>query len=443
MRSEPVLFQNIKGTYSFIYPDGTFEYLEDLEKDRYNLVESFYSCSLDDFIRYSDSKFFKNFDKPYLIYQDGLECPQMDIIRYDSETIKFLNKNGINIFLTELLLKYIGNRSFINRLNFRENFHKMEEIHIRHFETPTNLKLIKSLPLDSIQDLINNNNLTNVNVYTIENGVIEIFKEQYPLMNFYWKDIFIIDELKVIFDFDHHTSKNKLKYKFLNLNMRYDLHRCLIASYLSKLNSKISWYFSLDFEKFKKSLWFDINNWNLKYLNRIKDGLLDISTNDYQLDYKANKVNLSGNFSDIFQMAETSLYSVEHKRYVREDIFSDIFCYIISESSFIEPTSCVSEKTFLSIRNYTPFIIVGQPHVLKYLRNIGFKTFSNFWDESYDDETNHEKRMLKIFETIDYVDKFNLDELESIYTNMLPILEHNYNHLIQLVEHSDWPNVNN
>jgi hypothetical protein len=75
---------------------------------------------------------------------------------------------------------------------------------------------------------------------------------------------------------------------------------------------------------------------------------------------------------------------------------------------------------------------VGLPYTLKLLKQVGFKTFSDFWDESYDQEMNNEHRLLKILNLIDYIDTFTLSELTELKKQMVPVLEHNYNVLRSL-----------
>ena len=43
--------------------------------------------------------------------------------------------------------------------------------------------------------------------------------------------------------------------------------------------------------------------------------------------------------------------------------------------------------------------------MLKKLRELGFKTFGNFWDESYDEIEDKMERLEKVFEVIAYIDK--------------------------------------
>jgi hypothetical protein len=55
-----------------------------------------------------------------------------------------------------------------------------------------------------------------------------------------------------------------------------------------------------------------------------------------------------------------------------------------------------TEKIWKPIICQQPFIVYGQRGYLKCLHEIGFKTFSSVWDESYDDEPDSDKRGNKI-----------------------------------------------
>ena len=46
--------------------------------------------------------------------------------------------------------------------------------------------------------------------------------------------------------------------------------------------------------------------------------------------------------------------------------------------------------------NLHPFFVVGNPHTLKKIKRLGFKTFSMLWDESYDNELDLNTRIEKI-----------------------------------------------
>ena len=72
---------------------------------------------------------------------------------------------------------------------------------------------------------------------------------------------------------------------------------------------------------------------------------------------------------------------------------------------------------------------MGSQDSLGYLRQMGFKTFHNFWDEDYDGFAQ-ENRYQKILELIDQIAQHPIDALVDMYKRMQPILDHNYNLLI-------------
>jgi hypothetical protein len=85
----------------------------------------------------------------------------------------------------------------------------------------------------------------------------------------------------------------------------------------------------------------------------------------------------------------------------------------------------MTEKIMKPLYNLHPFIVTTSPFFLKKLKELGFKTFSPFIDESYDNETDHTKRMELIFDELDRFRNKSLDELKSWWKDILPILEHN------------------
>jgi hypothetical protein len=72
-----------------------------------------------------------------------------------------------------------------------------------------------------------------------------------------------------------------------------------------------------------------------------------------------------------------------------------------------------------------PFIVVGPPKTLEYIRSLGFKTFNEFWDESYDDELNHGERLAKIFDLLEYFVNMPIEDLRVMYDKMRLTVEHN------------------
>ena len=64
--------------------------------------------------------------------------------------------------------------------------------------------------------------------------------------------------------------------------------------------------------------------------------------------------------------------------------YKSTYFSIVTETLFYEFGNYLSEKTWKPIAHLHPFIFVGRPGMLKFLHSLGFKTFSEYWDESYD-----------------------------------------------------------
>jgi hypothetical protein len=56
---------------------------------------------------------------------------------------------------------------------------------------------------------------------------------------------------------------------------------------------------------------------------------------------------------------------------------------------FQGPWPFVTEKTFKPIQYQHPFMVYGQCGILKFLKDLGFETFDNLFDESYDSINSH------------------------------------------------------
>ena len=113
-----------------------------------------------------------------------------------------------------------------------------------------------------------------------------------------------------------------------------------------------------------------------------------------------------------------------------EWLYDRTFFSIVVESIYDDLSVFLDEKIWKPIYNYHPFVMVGCPNSLKKLRELGFKTFHPFIDESYDSEHNHGKRMLMVSNEIERLCKLDIQQLKKWFDNLIPILEHNKNKLL-------------
>ena len=97
---------------------------------------------------------------------------------------------------------------------------------------------------------------------------------------------------------------------------------------------------------------------------------------------------------------------------------------IIIEMDPAQPVRFLTEKTFKPMAYGMPFMIFGNRNSLKRVRELGFKTFPEWFDESYDEEENF---TLRLNAMLDSYEKF-LSEEHSI-EEIRDALEHNFNRI--------------
>lgn len=111
------------------------------------------------------------------------------------------------------------------------------------------------------------------------------------------------------------------------------------------------------------------------------------------------------------------------------DYYQDIFVDCVSESHVLGQTFFPTEKTTRPMWCKKPFIMFSSRDHLAYLRQMGFQTFYQFWDEDYDGYEGRD-RLTRILKVIDWIGSQSIQTLEHIYQDMQPILDHNYNLLM-------------
>ncbi len=72
-----------------------------------------------------------------------------------------------------------------------------------------------------------------------------------------------------------------------------------------------------------------------------------------------------------------------------------------------------------------PFVVLARPGFLKDLHAHGFKTFGDFWDESYDDCYDYRERYEHYYNTLKQIQSFSVSKRKAMLNDMQPILEHN------------------
>jgi len=113
------------------------------------------------------------------------------------------------------------------------------------------------------------------------------------------------------------------------------------------------------------------------------------------------------------------------------DQSADSLLYLVTETVATGRRHHLTEKTFKPIALGMPFVLVATAGSLKYIRSYGFQTFGDIWDESYDEETDDQRRIEKIATLLTELDSMSHQQRQDLYQRAKPIIEHNWKHFYQ------------
>jgi hypothetical protein len=213
---------------------------------------------------------------------------------------------------------------------------------------------------------------------------------------------------------DRTVKKEKL---FLNFNRRHRLHRYIIL--LKFLEHNLLKHTHMSFSK------------DVSFEHWAHDA--HRAAVEYDIKLKTDEIN------ELYNSLPLVLDTHNFSRFPMEDRLEDTtkwydktYISIVSETNFENNVIHLTEKTIKPIIFKQPFITVGPAKTLEYLRKLGFQTFSDFWDESYDNEYDPKKRIKMILSVCRTIAKWNPIELHTFYTRTNDIREHNFKTLANL-----------
>jgi len=122
-------------------------------------------------------------------------------------------------------------------------------------------------------------------------------------------------------------------------------------------------------------------------------------------------------------------------------VYDSTLISVVTESNFVSSQIYHSEKTWKPIANKHPFIIVGPAGSLKNLKSLGYKTFSDFWDEDYDLETKDTLRLMRIASLCKNISNWSTSKKKDFFYESMYITKHNYN-LLKSIYLKDRKSVN-
>lgn len=214
------------------------------------------------------------------------------------------------------------------------------------------------------------------------------FKNRKNLFKFYYLDHWV-----------YHLDPNAINYKpieklYINLNRTLRYHRCILMDYIIDNDLLNDGY----------------NTWSngsvvREYLQKNTDSKINKNTYDI-LD-----------FEDIGRSNPTFATPIEFCK--------KTFLFLVTETYYDSTNFFISEKTYKPISIGMPFMILGNPGTLEYLREKGYLTFSRWFDENYDQDAPLEDRIQIIINNLKYIKSLSNTELMKMFYEMRIICNHN------------------
>jgi hypothetical protein len=121
---------------------------------------------------------------------------------------------------------------------------------------------------------------------------------------------------------------------------------------------------------------------------------------------------------------QPELNEVWHDGYADSAYYSKYNLEIITETT--TKAHFVTEKTIRPLSARMPFLTISSPGYLEHLHYLGFKTFGDFWDESYDNIKDTHTRIKTVVSIL--TDLISSEQIYNLYNECRNVLEYNALH---------------
>lgn len=233
-------------------------------------------------------------------------------------------------------------------------------------------------------------------------------------------------------DYISFLQKNKKSKRFICLNAHYREHRHYIFYKLFKNNLQDLGYYSFTLGQ------------GINHIEHSKERMVEewgsysdeLDIEDYDFSIKIlDKLPINieeNNFWENYIYIKDEYLKQFHQSYrpwiLKDlDMIEDSYFSISTESNNDSDHgrfSYFSEKVLLGWITQ-PTIIVGTPFTIEHLKNLGFESFGELFDESYDTIISNDERLIKTYSEIERVCKMPENELRAIYNDLLFKVRHN------------------
>ena len=244
-----------------------------------------------------------------------------------------------------------------------------------------------------------------------------------PYIQVEWMRIFEYN-VKQATNIENYRKLNTLEIKqydkkYLNLNRRWRQHRPILVGLLELHDLSDKGHVS-----FCKNV--DGQNWDSVY-GYLQGSVQHCDPDLYNL-FQSNRDRIES-IPDMFLDTQELYVNQVQVDNNLDYYYESTYFSIVNETNYFKDLGeglFLSEKVFKPILRCHPFILVSRPHSLRKLKELGYKTFSPYIDESYDEEVNDYVRLRMIVDEIARLSNLSEPMLIEFLTAVKEIVEYNY-----------------
>lgn len=262
--------------------------------------------------------------------------------------------------------------------------------------------------------------------------VLRVFKNE--TINLEWFMYFEMDQKRI---FLNDIANNLTEYNYpnpllnptfsksyLNLNRRWKSHREALVTLLYDKGILNKGHNSFSGKDFKIKYNEDISS-----VNDYKSMFVDFDSKDLHVVFRRSK-----SVRELFPLVlDTESFARPLALTTQRPLvnfYQSSYFSVVTETLYNYPIRFITEKVFRPITHKHPFILLAPPKSLEILKSLGYKTFSSVIDESYDNELDHNKRLIMVVNEIERLCNLTETQLQHYKESLIPIVEHNYRNIM-------------
>lgn len=220
--------------------------------------------------------------------------------------------------------------------------------------------------------------------------------------------------------------QRKILKKFVCLNGRGRPHRLAVISEIIKRNLRDKCFLSFALKDHEIPL--DYHSLSLffseeqtaemqHHLDKLETLPMNLTLEEDDGNMHVPNINdIEMHKSSLFSLVNETIFFNDSKYYMDENCRTDMMCY---------PAPFFTEKTWKCINLKHPFILCTVPNALKALKELGYKTFHPYINESYDNIENEFDRILAIMDEVERLCEMNENQIKEWLAGVEKICEYN------------------